>query len=190
MSAKEMLDKEIPDLVVDIQVRRVKRRQLLRKLRYCELLSKSTLTDSNKSDRMDEKIFRTSKKGKVYMKNTETGETSGLGPDIDGANAKTATSSIDLSVKPTVSDKKLQNIVNDLYKGQKNPRKIDDGTTMAAVRKELRDGDKTGGKFHSKKARYAISGLKERLSSGKLNKNEKAIARELMNDLKKALSGN
>ena len=31
-------------------------------------------------------IFRTAKNGKVYKLNTETGETSGLGPEIDGEN--------------------------------------------------------------------------------------------------------
>ena len=32
-------------------------------------------------------IFRTAKNGKIYRLNTETGETRGLGPEIDGANA-------------------------------------------------------------------------------------------------------
>ena len=35
----------------------------------------------------DVDIFRTAENGKVYKLNTETGETSGLGPVIDGANA-------------------------------------------------------------------------------------------------------
>ena len=57
--------------------------------------AKNSLTESEKADRIsdaekhddDDEQFFTAKNGKVYKKNTETGETSGLGPDIDSANS-------------------------------------------------------------------------------------------------------
>ena len=39
-------------------------------------------------DADEDVVFRTSKNGKVYALNAETGETKGLGPDIDGGNAE------------------------------------------------------------------------------------------------------
>ena len=86
------------------------------------------------------------------MKNTETGETSGLGSDIDGENAAAA-SAIDLNVKPTISDANTQKIINELYEGQGKKGQIGSGSMMDAVRNERKTGKPTKGKFHSTKAK-------------------------------------
>ena len=104
------------------------------------------------ASRLDEEIFRTAKNGKVFKLNTETGETSGLGPEIDGANAKASVSEsssggsdapaktsggtaatasvqpstpqdVNLDVKPVVTHPKMKNIVDDIYKGQTPSKK-------------------------------------------------------------------
>ena len=54
---------------------------------------------------------------------------------------------------------------------------------------KLKTGKPTEGKFHSTKARYAITALNGRLSSGKLNKEDKTAVRSIIKDLKAALSG-
>lgn len=48
--------------------------------------------------------------------------------------------------KPKVSDPKLQNYVDNLYKGTTNPNLIGTGTTMDAVRNEILPGQLTAGK--------------------------------------------
>ena len=133
----------------------------------------------------EKEIFRTAKNGKVYKLNTETGETSGLGPEIDGSNAET----VDLNVKPQVTHKKLQNIVSDIYRGQDSEIVIGNGTTMDAVRHELRTGQKVGKKYHSTKAQRSINGLNNCLRSGKLGASEAKIAKAIIEDLQSALAG-
>jgi len=44
---------------------------------------------------------------------------------------------IDLDQRPKTNNSKLQNLITYLYKGQGNPNKIGNGTTMAAIRYEL-----------------------------------------------------
>ena len=96
----------------------------------------------------------------------------------------------DINVKPTVTNPKMKNVINDIYKGQESKTKIGSGTTMDAVRNELKTGKPTCGIFHSKKAREAVKRLKNLVSSGKLNDRKKKIARDLLDDISKALSGN
>jgi hypothetical protein len=74
--------------------------------------------------------------------------------------ARNATNTVDdILPTPVVSNTKLQNIVNDLYKGTTNPGRVGTGTTADAVRNELVTGLATGGKFHSEKAQIYINGL-------------------------------
>ena len=109
-------------------------------------------------------------------------------PDNESGNE---TSGFNISVKPKVSNPTLQNIVNDLYKGQGGNDQIGDGTTMDAVRNEIKTGTPTKRQFHSKKARRLRDGLKNltRDSHSKLSDEDKKIAKALRDDLKNALMG-
>ena len=160
---------------------------------------KYSLTNSDNKARMnidvskfDEEIFRTAENGKVFKLNTETGETSGLGPDIDRDNAekamRDASRQVDLSAKPTISDSRTQNIVNELYKGQNSKDKIGNGTMMDAIRNERKTGEPTMGRYHFKKGKDMIKQLNDSLGSGKLSVEEKRTVRAIRDDLRKALS--
>lgn len=90
--------------------------------------------------------------------------------------------------KPIVSNTKLQNIVNDLYKGTTNPGRVGTGTTADAVRSELATGLATGGKFHSEKAQIYINGLNKVLRQD-LTASDRLVAQSLLDDLTNALGG-
>jgi hypothetical protein len=63
------------------------------------------------------------------------------------------------ATKPEVTDPKLNNIMNDLYKGVDHPDRTGDGTTADAVRHERETGEKVQGKGHEQKARDSIRAL-------------------------------
>jgi len=63
------------------------------------------------------------------------------------------------AVKPEVSDPKLHNIVDNLYKGASNPQRVGDGTTADAVRHERQTGEATHGRSHIQKAQDSLRGL-------------------------------
>ena len=92
---------------------------------------------------------------------------------------------------PKVTNPKLKNLVDDLYKGAKGPNTIGTGSTADAVRNELKTGLPTHGRFHSQKAQEYSNALNKWL---KKNPNasdyDKMIARSLLNDLQSALGGN
>ena len=94
----------------------------------------------------------------------------------------------DVLPKPVVSNTKLQNIVNDLYKGTTNPNRVGTGTTADAVRNELATGLPTGGKFHSEKAQIYINGLNNVLKQD-LTASDRLVAQSLLDDLVNALGG-
>ncbi|MBA4689179.1 MAG: hypothetical protein H2184_18790 [Candidatus Galacturonibacter soehngenii] len=96
---------------------------------------------------------------------------------------------IDIDVKPTVTNEKLKNIVNDLYKGQGGANTIGNGTTMDAVRNEILTGQPTNGKFHTSKLKDYVNALEKRLRAGDLNSNDEAVVKALLEDAKNALSG-
>jgi hypothetical protein len=91
---------------------------------------------------------------------------------------------------PKVADRKLQNYVDNLYKGTTNPARVGTGTTADAVRHELVTGLPTGGAFHSIKAQETIHGLERWL---RRNPDapylDRLVARSLMDDLRDALGG-
>ena len=60
---------------------------------------------------------------------------------------------------PSVSSVKLQNIVDNLYKGTTNPTRVGNGTTMDAIRNELVTGAPTGGRMHLTKGQESLRGL-------------------------------
>ena len=111
-----------------------------------------------------------------------------VGSRVEAAGIEGA-GNIDINIKPNVSNQKLQNIVDDLYKGQGGKNTIGNGTTMDAVRNEIKTGLPTNGKFHSIKAQETINRLQRRLRAGDLTPAETNIANELIKDLQNALGG-
>jgi hypothetical protein len=91
---------------------------------------------------------------------------------------------------PKVSSPKLQNIINDLYKGTTNPGRVGTGTTADAVRHELATGKAVGGRFHSQKAGDYARGLENWLRG---NPNapyqDRLVAQSVLDDLRSALGG-
>lgn len=90
--------------------------------------------------------------------------------------------------KPSVVNAKLQNVVNDLYKGTTNRNRVGMGTTADAVRNERATGLPTGGTFHSQKAQQYSSAL-ERLLKQNLSDHDRLVARSLLDDLRDAVGG-
>jgi hypothetical protein len=88
---------------------------------------------------------------------------------------------------PIVSNPKLQNIVNDLYKGTTNPNRVGTGTTADAVRSEIETGQPTGGLFHSQKAQDYSNGLRKLINGGTLDAYDRLVAQSLFDDLQAAL---
>ena len=60
---------------------------------------------------------------------------------------------------PVVESAKLQNIVNNLYKGTTNPNRVGYGTTMDAIRNEIATGSPTGRRMHITKGQESLQGL-------------------------------
>lgn len=110
--------------------------------------------------------------------------------ELNSDNAVLEAESIDISVKPEVSNSKLQNIVQDLYKGQGGEGSsgtIGNGTTMDAVRNERVTGEPTYGKYHTEKLENYQRALEKRLRSGDLDSHDKSVAQALIRDIKDAL---
>jgi hypothetical protein len=93
--------------------------------------------------------------------------------------------------RPPVRSWRLRNIVDDLWKGTRNPNRVGDGTTMDAVRNELRTGRPTEGVFHSQKAEESISALRNWLRDHgpAASRQDRLWARRLISDLQRALRG-
>jgi hypothetical protein len=91
---------------------------------------------------------------------------------------------------PQVSSPKLQNLVNNLYKGTANPNRVGNGTTMDAIRNELATGVATSKRFHTIKGTETLQGLKNWLRrSPDAPFGDKQIAQSLIDDLTRALKG-
>ncbi|MBU1358851.1 MAG: hypothetical protein KKC79_15370 [Gammaproteobacteria bacterium] len=89
---------------------------------------------------------------------------------------------------PTVADRKLGNIVGDLYKGAKMPNPIGTGSTADAIRNELSTGLATGGRFHSQKGAEYIRALDNWLAKNPdASHYDRMTAESLRNDLSNAL---
>ncbi|MGW1883987.1 polymorphic toxin-type HINT domain-containing protein [Streptomyces sp. NPDC001970] len=70
----------------------------------------------------------------------------------------------DGATKPTAEHRKLQNIINTLYKGVGSPDQIGDGSAMAAADYEARGGPKVEGRDHVQKAKEMRDSLKNFLT--------------------------
>ena len=89
---------------------------------------------------------------------------------------------------PNVTDSKLRNLVNNLYKGTTNPNRIGTGTTADAVRAELATGEATAGRFHIQKAEETVRGLQRWLQKNPTASSfDRLVAQSLLNDLLSAL---
>jgi len=96
---------------------------------------------------------------------------------------------IDINIKPEVSNSKLKNIINDLYKGQGGTNTIGNGTTMDAVRNEILTGNPTNGKFHTSKLNDYVNALQKRLRAGDLNEYDESVVKAILEDALNALDG-
>jgi RHS repeat-associated protein len=93
--------------------------------------------------------------------------------------------------KPKVSDPKLQNYVDALYKGSTNPKRVGNGTTMDAIRHELANpGQKVHGRTHVQKGTDIAKGLSNWLQKNpNASYGDKLAAQSLLNELKSVLKG-
>ena len=60
---------------------------------------------------------------------------------------------------PRVGSTKLQNLVDNLYKGTTNPNRVGNGTTIDAIRNEIATGVPTAGRMHTIKGQETLNGL-------------------------------
>jgi hypothetical protein len=104
---------------------------------------------------------------------------------------RNATNSVvdDILPKPNVTDPKLQNYVDNLYKGTTNPGRVGTGTSADAVRNEILTGQPTGGTFHSIKVQETVNGLTRWLRNNPgASASDRLVAQSLLDDLKSALA--
>ncbi len=91
---------------------------------------------------------------------------------------------------PLVTSTKLQNLINNLYKGTTNPTKIGNGTTADALRYELTTGQQVGGKFHGPKAEESLRGLENWLRGNpNASYGDRVVAESLAMELRSVISG-
>ena len=90
----------------------------------------------------------------------------------------------DPAVPPRVSDPKLQNFVNALYKGVGNPNLVGDGTAMSAANSEVTGGGLVEGRNHVTSTGQYRVGLDNWLAN---NPNASASDRQVAEDLVSAI---
>ncbi len=91
--------------------------------------------------------------------------------------------------KPDVSDSKLQNYVNDLFKGVTHPNRVGDGTTMDAIRHELATGLSVQNRRHIIKGQEILRGLEKwLLRHPEASSSDRANAQRLAQDTREALN--
>ena len=96
----------------------------------------------------------------------------------------------DILPTPKVGSQKLQNIINDLYKGTTNPNRVGLGTTADAIRHKLATGEAVGGRFHTQKgAEYARALVKWLSDNPGAPNRDRVVAQSLLHDLRSALGG-
>jgi len=91
---------------------------------------------------------------------------------------------------PQVADRKLQNLVDNLYKGTTNPNRVGSGTTMDAIRSEIATGSPTGGRMHITKGRETLQGLRNWLARNPdAALDDRRVANSLARELEDVLGG-
>ena len=87
-----------------------------------------------------------------------------------------------------MSDPKLSNYVDQLFKGVDNPKRIGDGTTMDAIRHELRTGETVHNRRHVIKGGETLRGLERWLRQNPdAPTSDRSIARKLADEIREAL---
>lgn len=87
--------------------------------------------------------------------------------------------------KPQVDDVKLNNYVNQLFKGVAQDNRTGDGTTMDAIRHELMSNELVHGKDHIRKGRDILRGLERWLRTRQdASHHDREIAQNLADELK------
>jgi RHS repeat-associated protein len=90
--------------------------------------------------------------------------------------------------KPTVTNPKLGNLVNDLYKGARTKNPIGTGSTADAIRHEAATGQAVGGKFHTQKGQEYAKALENWLGKNPgASPADRWAAQSILDDLLKAL---
>lgn len=91
--------------------------------------------------------------------------------------------------KPEVSDAKLQNYVDNLFKGAEQATRTGDGTTMDAIRYELATGLTVQNRRHIIKGQETLRGLEKwLLRNPDASSADRAIAQRLAQDIREALN--
>ena len=83
--------------------------------------------------------------------------------------------------RPTAEGRRLQNIINDIWKHAGNPNTKGDGTTFDGLINELRTGTKTSGKRHLQKAADLMKRLHEAIDDPTTSATDRAVAEDLLN---------
>ena len=81
-------------------------------------------------------------------------------------------------------DSKLKNTIGELYRPGAS---VGDGGTADAIRQEKKTGKPVGGKSHIMKGRQRLKNLENLLKRKDLSDSDRAIAKQLYDDLKDAL---
>jgi hypothetical protein len=90
--------------------------------------------------------------------------------------------------KPRVASRKLQNIVDDLYKGVRNPERLGNGTTMDAIRHERLWNEPVHGRWHLQKGEQYATGLQNWLNANPgASYHDRLVAQSILDDLLSAL---
>ncbi|MBL0749276.1 WXG100-like domain-containing protein [Nocardioides baculatus] len=90
--------------------------------------------------------------------------------------------------RPDVENQKLKNYVDQLFKGVDNPRRTGDGTTMDAIRHELRTGETVHDRRHVIKGQETLRGLENWLRNNlDASTSDRDLARKLAAEIREAL---
>lgn len=90
--------------------------------------------------------------------------------------------------KPETNNQKLRNYIDQLFKGVDNPRRVGDGTTMDAIRHELRTGETVHNRRHVIKGEETLRGLERWLRDNvNASASDRALARKLADEIREAL---
>lgn len=84
------------------------------------------------------------------------------------------------------TNQKLKNTIKEMYRPG---AKIGDGGLSDAIRHEIKTGNLVGGKSHIQKGKERIRNLENIIRMQELNPSDSKMAKELVEDLKKAMEG-
>ena len=101
-----------------------------------------------------------------------------------------ANTAADVLPTPQVSSARLQNLVDNLYKGTTNPNRVGTGTTMDAIRSEMATGVPTAGRMHTVKGQETLQGLNNWLRRNPdAPYQDRLVAQSLADELARVLGG-